>query len=194
MSFWSSKSGTEITGKPEAAFTPDFTIIPENTIATASVLAWDLVSKDATDYADEDKFYQITWKITAGEFKNRQVTQKIKAFNGSPESIDRNLNMMKLIMDLCSYKPPHGDAPSAQDLAPMVGQILGIRIKEWSIEKRDGSGLIEGNYVAEVYSPVGLQTETGIKKTPPKSTSPVDSAFSRNPRAQEEDFDDGIPF
>jgi len=193
--FWRSGSGEKITGESSKAFAGDFTIIPENTMAHAEIHAFELVSKEQTDYAPAMKFYQITWKLTSPvEFKNRQVTQKIKCFDGNPAQIDRNLNMLKLVMDLCKFKPPHAEAPSAQDLKPMVGNILGIKVREWSMPKKDGSGMMDGNFVSEVFSPVGFEDEVGVKAEVKHIESHVETAFSRNRKLQEEIADSDIPF
>lgn len=195
MSFWQSGSGTPITGEASKAFAGDFRTIPEGTMAHASIHAFELVNKEQTDYAPAMKFYQITWKLTSGEFKNRQVTQKIKCFDGSPEAIDRNLNMLKLVMDLCKFKPAHAEAPTQQDLMPMMGAILGVKIREWSMPKKDGSGMMEGNFVAEVFSPVGFEDEAGVKAEVKHVESNVDSAFSRNKPVEDELFSrDDVPF
>lgn len=194
MSFWQSGSGAKITGEAKDAFSPEFTQIPEGTTACASLYNIEIAVKDATDYAEATKFYQLTWKLTQGEFVNRQVTQKIKCFDGTPEAIDRNLNMLKLLMDLCQFKPMHNEAPTEEELRRMCGKILGIKIGEWSIAKRDGSGVMEGNFVREIYAAKDTDVKTGVKSSIPAYVPKVDSAFSRNPRAQEEDFDDGIPF
>lgn len=195
MSFWQSKSGIEITGSAKDAFAPSFEIIPEGTTACASIYHIELIEKEPTEYADAQKFYQITWKLTTGDFKNREVTQKLKVFQGTPEGIDRNLNMMKLIMDLCQFKPPHSNAPSADDLRPMTGKILGIKIREWSLQKRDGSGVMEGNFVSEVSDAALMYTGLGVKKEHKKAPpSHADTAFSRNPKGQEAVVDDDIPF
>lgn len=198
MSFWESKTGGTITGKAEDAFTPSFTIIPDGTAACASIFNIELIEKNATDYAEATKFYQITWKLTTGDFKGRQVTQKIKCFTGTSESIDRNLNMLRLLMDLCKFKPTHSNAPTEQDLLPMVGKILGIKIREWSIPKRDGSGVLEGNFVSEIYTPEGFVAETGVKAEVVHTFTPPESAFTRDKArrdaAAQDDLDSDIPF
>ena len=123
------------------------------------------------------------------------MTQKIKCFDGSPDAIDRNLNMLKLVMDLCKFKPTHAEAPTQQDLMPMIGSILGVKIREWSMPKKDGSGMMEGNFVAEVFSPVGFEDEAGVKAEVKHVQSNVDSAFSRNKPVEDELFSgDDVPF
>lgn len=193
MSFWKSGSGKLITGALEDARVPEFSIIPNNTTAFAQIKSFDLIR--ATDYqGNPEQFYQITWKIAKDKFKGREVVQKIKAFADTPEKIDRALNMLKLIMNVCGFKLSHDNAPTEQDLSQMQGKVLGIKIKEWSAPKKDGSGFIEGNFVSEVYPASDFVAETGIKLSP---KSIVDSAFSRqatlSATAQFKD-DSPIPF
>jgi hypothetical protein len=192
--FWQSGSGKPITGKFEDSVTPDFSTIPEGTRAHACIKSFELVEKEKTDYSDAMKYYQITWTLTSGDFKGRQVTQKIKCFAGTAESIDRALNMMKLIMDLCNFKPAHGEAPTTQELMPMIGTILGVNIREWSMQKKDGSGMLEGNFVSEVHPAQNFQCETGVKAEVKRTPSQLDSAFSRNPRVNLDDLDNDVPF
>jgi len=194
MGFWDSRTGAPIDGSPESSHTGDFTVIPNGTSAPASIKSFLLVEKKNPRTQVEENFYQITYKITSGEFKNREVTQKIKVFEDKPETVQRALNMMKRVYDLCNHKPAHANVPTNDDLKPMIGKILGIKIREWQIAKDDG-GFMEGNFVAEVYSPSqDFKTETGIKLSLPEViTSHVNSAFSRNPRV-EPDLDSDLPF
>ena len=168
LNFWAMGSGAPITGSPKDAFTPDFSVIPDGTVADAVIKRFVLVEKENKFTNTTDKFYEITYKLANGEFANREVTQKIKPFHGKPEQVDRNLNMMKLVMELCGYRPSHAEAPTDGDLAHMHGKVVGIKIREWSMPKNDGSGVIEGNHVAEVYAKGAVAAETGVKREPVK--------------------------
>ncbi len=191
--FWSSGSGAEVSGSPEAAFLKDFSVIPDGTLALALIKSFGLVDK--TDQYGVKKYYEIIWKITSNDYKNREVSQKIKVFDGKPEAIDRNLNMLKLVMDLCQFKPKHSDAPSDDDLRPMCGKILGIKISEWSMPKADGSGLMEGNYVPEVYAAASFVPSVGVKLEVVHTPSAGgDSALTRNSRVTIQDLDQDLPF
>lgn len=195
MSFWKSESGAQITGTPEKAFIQDFTTIPEGTRALSSIKKFEVVNKEATQYADAQKFIQITHKLVDGEFRNREVVQKIKCFDGKPEQIERAKNMLMLVMKLCDYRPSHSNEPTTADLSEMVGKVVGIVIGEWSMPKSDGSGMMEGNFVREVHKSEGFECETGVKAevvhTP---NSHVDSAFSRNSKSGSDDLEMDIPF
>ncbi len=192
--FWKSGTGAEVTGDPKKAFLPDFSIIPDNTYALAKIEIFEFVSKVSTYDQSVQQYYEITWKITDGDFINRVVSQKIKVFDGKPEAIDRNLNMMKLIMDLCNFKPKHADAPNTNDLMPMVGKILGIKIREYSVPKKDGTGMLTGNNVSEVHPTTGFKPATGVKLEVVHTANGVDSALTRNPRGADNLAIDDIPF
>jgi len=193
--FWSSGSGRKITGAAEEAFLGDFTLIPDNTVADAMIKKFVIVEKH-NDYTQiTDKYFEITWKLVSGDFKNREVSQKIKAFAGKPEAIDRALNMLMLVMKLCDYKPSHTNAPVDAELAEMNGKILTIKVREWHMPKADGS-MMDGNHVTEVHPCGALPTETGTL-LPPQTRTPSerkDSALSRNPRVNEAELNDDIPF
>ncbi len=197
MNFWQSKSGTPITGSPDLAYIKDFDIIPNNTMALAKIKSFKLHEEIRAFDGAEVREYRIVWNITSGEFKNREVTQKIKPFDIKPDNADRALNMMKLIMDLCKFVPTHGDEPTDKDLLPMVGKEAGIKIREWSMPKKDGSGNSQGNFVSEVHSPIGFICETGIpmKIKEEYPSSAVESALTRNSRVVDTtDLNDDIPF
>jgi hypothetical protein len=194
--FWESKTGTPITGNPNDAFVKDFSIIPDGTTAVARIKTFEIIEKNS-EYRGPEKYMQITYKITSGEFNDREVTQKIKPFDGEPKAIDRNLNMLKLVMDLCDFRPNHTGEPTSDDLKRMTGRILGIKIREWSLPKKDGSGIMEGNFVSEVAAASGFVVETGIKAVHVHSM-PTDTALSRNSNARVDGgmpgIDDDLPF
>lgn len=190
MSFWQSGSGAAITGNPADAFVKDFTVIPEGSIAEAVIKGFVLVDKENKHTGIQDKYYMITYKLLNGDHKNQEVTQKIKCFNGKPEAIDRNLNMLRLIMQLCEFKPTHNNAPQDIELIMMVNKILCIKIGEWSMPKQDGSGFLEGNFVRECHASGAIPTETGVKAV--VTSKPTDSALQRNMKMPE--LDNDLPF
>lgn len=195
--FWTSPTGNIITGSAESAFLPDFTIIPDGTYAMALIKKFETINKPMSQYSDAQKFIQITYKLADGDFKGREVIQKIKVFDGKPEQIERALNMLKLIMDLCGFKPDHNNEPTPAELSTMQGKVLGIKIREWSVPKQDGTGYIDGNYVSEVYDTKGFKSETGIKLEVKHELPDTSTAFSRNPRGQNlnnSETQDDIPF
>lgn len=195
--FWTSPTGETITGDPSVAFIKEFSVIPEGTMAIAAIHAAIMVSKEATQYSEIDKYIDITYKLMDGDFKGREIHQKIKVFFGKPEAIARNLNMLKLVMDLCKFKPTHNGEPTNEDLRNLVGKVVGIKIGEWSAPKKDG-GIMEGNFVREVHPSAGFKCETGVKAEVVHSRPNLDSAFSRNATAGTDlgtgSLNDDLPF
>lgn len=178
MSFWTSGTGIAPSGRPEDAFIKDFTTLPEGTCADAMIKSFTLVDKENKFSNINDRFYEIKWKLVNGDFKGREVSQKIKCFDGKPEQIDRALNMLKLIMQLCDFKPSTNEAPQDIELIPMLNKILSIKIGEWSMPKADGSGVMEGNFVRECWASGYLAAETGVKAE--VTHRPTESALQRN--------------
>lgn len=195
LDFWRSGSGELPLGTPESAFLRDFTTIPNNTMAIAKIVNFNNVTKENKYTGEIDKYLHINWLITEGDFKKSEVSQKIKCFNGTPESIDRNLNMLKLLMTLCNFSPSHSGAPTDDDLKKMIGKTCGIKIREYSIPKDDGSKPIQGNFVAECHPSHGFECHTGIKLEPQINNTPYSTALSRNPRNVNNSLeDDDIQF
>lgn len=186
MSFYRSRTGVPIDGNPQNAFLPEFKTIPDGTTAPAMIKSYVLVEKVNQLDGSEEAYYEVTYKIVDGEFKNREVRQKIKPFNGKPEAIDRALNMMELLYKLCDYRPSHDNAPLDADLLPMNGKIVGIKIGVWSVGGKDG------NMVREIHkADASFVTKTGV--APVVKSGAPESALNRNKGAQYAP-DDGIPF
>ena len=192
MSFWTSPINQPITGSEKDAFIQDFTIIPEGTMAIGVIKSCTVEDKAATQYSEATKFIQVIYKLADGEFKNREVTQKIKVFDGKPEAIHRSLNMLKLLMTLCSYQPDHSREPTNQDLANLHGKVLGLKIGDWSMPREDGT-IGEGNFIRELHPATGFKCETGVKAEITHTRSSVESAFSRNQPVKDSLLDD-VPF
>ena len=190
MGFWTSGTGEMPTGLPQDAFVSDFSIIPEGTSASAMIKSFTLIEKENKYSGTTDKFYNVVYRLLDGNFKSREVTQKIKCFDGKPEQIQRALNMLKLVMQLCDFKPSHNNAPGDIELITMVNKIVSIKIGEWSIPKADGSGVMEGNFVREVHASGAIATETGVKAE--VVHRPTDSALQRNAGMPE--LNDDLPF
>jgi hypothetical protein len=200
LDFWKSGTGKKLTGTPKDSFIADFTLIPNGTIANGIIKQFELVDKIA-DYGHK-KYYEVIYKLLDGDFKGRQVSQKIKCFDGKPESIDRNLNMLMLVLKLCEFTPSHKGAPTNEEIAALQGKMAEIKIGEWDLEKKDKSGFIYGNKVVEVHPYDSMPIETGVKivyaevtskPAKPEQEQRLDSAFSRN-AALAPVLDDDIPF
>jgi len=189
MSFWSLSTGEAPTGTAEASFVSDFSIIPDGTTAPAQIKEFKL---EDSNQSYPSAFYEITYKVTDGQFKGREVRQKIKCFDAKPNIADRSLNMLKRVYDLTSHKPAHVEAPSTADLRPMVGRIVGIKIREFIGTKQDGTPS-NGNYVSEVNKfDKDFEVVVGSKlEVPPTAIS---SALTRNAVAGLPNDGSDIPF
>lgn len=176
------------TGDAQSAFVSDFSVIPNNTSARAAIKSIQVVESD-NKYTGAQKYIAVCWQLLDGDFKGREVTQKIKCFQGEEAPLQRARNMLLLIMNLCQFKMTHDLEPTTFDLLPMTGKMLGIKIREWSMPKQDGSGMLEGNFISEVH-PLNDYwiTETGIKLVAKK---PV-SSQSNIPNIA--DSDESLPF
>lgn len=187
MSFWQLSSGDAPKGDAESSHLGNFGLIPDGTQAPA------MIKDFLLDDSGKNSVYTIHWKIVDGEFKSRVVFHKIKCFDPKDSIRDRSLNMLKRIYDLLGQKPTHSDMPTTNDLAPMKGQILGIKIGEWHQNGDDGV-YREGNHITEVHkADSAFETITGIKNE--TVGHPVESALSRNSRVSTPPLDNSdIPF
>jgi hypothetical protein len=158
--FWETMLGIA-DGKPENAFTKDFGLIPDGTKAFAKIEDFNITEKPANDYGMAKKYYEIKWIITQGEFIGRNIFQKIKAFDAENKIRFKALNMLRLIMNISNVQATN-EAPDIYALRKMIGNVMGIKIKEWSIPKETG-GIMEGNFVSEVHIANGFTTMIGKK-------------------------------
>jgi hypothetical protein len=186
MSFWNG-----VTGKAEDAFVQQITLIPNNTTAPAIIKTLH-IAETSDQYQGQQKFIEITWKLASGDFKGCEVKQKIKCFIGEEKQLTRARNMLKLLLNICNYTLSHDGEPVTADLLPLTGRVVGVKVREWQIEKKDGSGVIEGNFVAELW-PVDdkFVTETGLKLAP-KAPKPMPQYSQSIPNIADDNGD--IPF
>lgn len=187
MSFWKSEMG-EVTGNADQAFAKSFTQIPDGTKAVAKIKGF----ANQVYLEKNFKYLAIEWELQSGDFKGQKVVQKLKVYGGDEYDKDsektryRALNMLKLLYQLFNLKPNHYAEPTDQDLAPFVGKIAGIKIRETAPNDKGR----QYNWVSEVHKSEGFTTETGTGlpvvakasvKTDPHQAAPTN------------DFDD-IPF
>ena len=199
MSFWESDLG-EITGRQEDAFAKTFTQIPDGTVALARIESFINAEYDG------NKYLQISWMLTDGDFKGCKVEQKKKVF-GDPRSNDsskarhRALNMLKLIYQLYGVKPKHAGDPTDEDLSIFNKKIAGIKIRE--TEPNDQGR--QYNWVAEIHEAKGFKSETGpgltfiahnsmTNSSHHSNQLSLDSALTRNGRVTQVELDDDVPF
>lgn len=154
------------TGKPEDAFAPDFSVIPNGTTARAVIKTINMVD-EATQYGPQ-KHFQVIWELLDGEFKDREVKQNIKCFIGNDNVVRLGRNMLLLLLTLCGHKLAHDNEPTVFDLLPLINKQLGIKIRETegSILGKDGCPKFY-NSVSELH-PLDDKfiTVTGIKLQP----------------------------
>jgi hypothetical protein len=190
-SFWVLSTGELPSGTAEASHTKDFTVIPDGTMAPALIKDFKL---ESPNQSYQYPFYDVLFKLTSGDFKGREVHLKIKCFDEKPTVRDRNINMMKRVYELLAHKPTHSDSPKNEDLQPMIGKILGVKISEWTGTNSKTGEPTNGNYVSECHTAgKDFETVTGTKlevSIPPR----VETAFSRNSQNGLPLDDSGIPF
>lgn len=154
MSFWSSFSGDIIDGSEERSHSKGFELIPNNTTASSIIKKSELLKIQDSN----DKFYQITYQLIDGDFKGSFVQQKIKCFDHDDKKRDRNLNMLFRLFKLCNYKPDHNSEPNNDDLINLNGNHIGIKIREWEYDGK------QGNWVSEIHAvDDNFVSKTGIK-------------------------------
>lgn len=181
MSFWDLSTGSKPTGSEAASFASNFLQIPDNTTANAKIKSFEPKEFDG------QKSFQIVWTLTDGEYKGAMVKQSITPYAPDQQKADRAKEMFVRLYNLCGLKPSHANEPTKQDLEVFAGKTCSIKI---------GNGIIqdvERTWVREVHEANKLPVETG--HTPVTVGSPVESAFSRNPRqAKVDDLDGDVPF
>lgn len=187
MSFWSLSTGASPDGSESSSHTSSFKVIPDGTLSIGKIKEF-VIDKNK----EGQPFYKCVYKLTDGDFKNREVIHKIKCFDSKATIADRAINMMKRLYDLSGLKPSHSEAPTDSDLAQFKGKDIGIKIAEWNMVNPDGT-FSEGNYVSGIFSPVGFECSTGVKME--TVGHPIDSALSRNSRISTPPIDNSdIPF
>lgn len=190
MSFWTLSDNSIPKGDEASSFAGDFRIIPDGTCAPAQIKSFKLA--EATQSYPKP-VYEVTFKLVGGDFKDREVRLKIKCFDDKPQVADRNINMLKRVYDLCGHKPTHDRQPTDQDLLPMVGKIMGVKIREFIGTNSKTGEPSNGNYVSEIHkADKDFATVTGVKLE--VVTSHIDTAFSRNATTGLPLDDSGIPF
>jgi hypothetical protein len=160
--FWQTELGMA-DGNPDNAFTQDFGLIPDGTKAFARIEDFSVIQKPSSAYGAASKIYEVKWVIAQGDYVGRIIFQKIRCFDEDEKKRFKALNMLRLIMNLSDVPAPNV-APDNYFLSQMVGKVLGIKIKEYSMPKSDGSGgLNEGNFISEVHAIKGFVEAKGKK-------------------------------
>lgn len=168
-----------IQGDAEHAFVKTFAVIPDNTTAIADIKLAVIAEQN------DEKFYELTWRIIDGDFKGQQIRQKIKCWDGDSYKAKRAKSMLLLIMTMFHVKHSGEGAPNELEILPLIGKIAGIKIGYMASPKSDGT-LGEYNFVREVHKAEGFECSVG-------ESPRVESAFSRNPKTQKP-LEGDIPF
>lgn len=191
MSFWSTSDNSKLTGEPDATFAKAVTVIPGGTQAPAMIKGFEIKS-----FSDSPEFYQVTYLLLAGDFKGMEVWHKIHCSDLNPKKADRAKQMLMRLYKLCDLKPMHANAPSVEDLQPMQGKVIAIKIEEYKLPKADG-GVAHGNWVSEIWAEGGLPTLSGTPVEVAVSAPPPPvSALNRHSQGQlaVDGLDNDIPF
>ena len=196
MSFYQSKSGMVINGSAKLANTESFKLIVEGTMAIAMITKFCYVEQEAR------KYYEATYKIIDGDYKNYIVRQKIKCFDEDPKAVDRALNQLLRIFNLCDYHPTTNIQPTDLELAHCVNTIIGILIGEWHFNGKEGNFVRgtfanDANFVPCIPQPQSKQehkTQQANSQSNHGSYPDFDSALTRNSSVKSGAKLDGTPF
>lgn len=186
MSFWIGQEGKKITGSEEDSFTSVSRIIPDGTSARASIkkaLYIDNASQGV------ENFYLIIYTLADGDFKGSEVQQKIRCFDAKPEKAARAKNMLLRLFKLTNVVLKHNDMPTDSDMAPMQNKIVGIKIREWQFNGK------EGNWVPEVHANTPEFVSSTGKKLEASTEVPISSYADKTSKNQAvAGLDEDLPF
>ncbi len=192
MSFWTLSDNSAPKGDADSSHVKPMGIIPDGTQAPAQIKEF-ILAQGTDSYPYE--CYEVHFKIASGDFKGREVRLKVKCFDSKPHVADRGINMLKRIYDLCGHKPTHAEAPTEDDLKPMIGKIIGIKISEFIGTNSKTGEPSNGNYVSEIHPTKDFETVTGTKLEvtgyPTQKSSP---SGPKDPLTGLPLDDSGIPF
>lgn len=170
MSFWNLNDSSEkldTTGQFEAGG-GDLAPIPAKTQVKAAIdeAKWD-------EYEGE-QYIKLRWNVLAPtEYKGRKIFQKVKVNESDSKKQDKAKKM------LCAIAVNAGGGllkmttqPGDQDLQKhLTNKPMALLLQVWSIEKSDGTGKAEGNWISAV-SP--LKTKTAEPEAAPVAAADSD--------------------
>lgn len=140
MAFWQ-VDGHTIDGSAENANSGSFSLIPDDTIALASIKEMDRAS-----FGEEPYYINVQWKIQSGPFKGAVVFQKIKVNEADKNKRAKHLNMLMRIFKMAQKSPPPGE-PEKMHYMQLLGTAADIHIREWEQEGK------KGNWISALYPP-----------------------------------------
>nr|DAH84861.1 MAG TPA: single-stranded DNA-binding protein [Caudoviricetes sp.] len=173
MGFWNLSDGKAVESKSEFELGGGFEVIPDGSRVLAAV------EECKDDQWEDERFFNLKWRILEGEYKNRIIFQKLKVFSSKEKQRDNAITMLAAIDAnaggklMASGKEPTDFAiASALANRPMI-----LLLRVWESEDKQKTG----NYVAGVFS--RQQTKA--------APDPKQSAQSNEPPM---DFDSDVPF
>ena len=183
MSLFKLSTGQMAQGNPEDAFTPELTIIPNNTYALG------VIEKLEQKKFKEEWYYQVIWKLLNAPLANRIVAQKFYVNNENPGKADRAKEMFMLLHKL-SRLPTEYTAfgPTEGDMIKFRGKVCGLLIREWQMNEK------EGNFVAELHLPKDFHESVGVKLEPKRESKNTASWTSKIDERNPPFLDDDISF
>ena len=99
MSFLKLSSARITIRTAEASYAKEFGLIPNGTQAYAQIK--DFLLMDPTEYYI-NQFYQLSLKLTTGDYSGREVRLNIYPYDDKPQASDRGINLLKRIYDLAA--------------------------------------------------------------------------------------------
>lgn len=136
----------------------DFDPIPRNTQLKS------MITEAKWDEYEGERYISATWSVIEGEYKNRNIFQKIKVLNPDPKKADKQKLMLAAIDSNCGGKLMQaGVEPDDMALAiNLVNKPMMILVDVWKIEEK------QGNWIKSV-APCGVQQTQPQTQTKPDS-------------------------
>lgn len=136
-------------------------LIPDKTVVLAAPdeAKWEAKEKYGTNEVDE--YISVRWSVLApAEYKNRKIFQKLRVNDPNGKKADKDKDML-FAMDFNAggglAKLDH--SPTDIDLSRcLVNKPMQLLVMEYHIQKSDGTGTIDGNWIAKV-SPKGASAQ-----------------------------------
>lgn len=203
MSFWDLSDGGAANENVEKEYEVpggNMEPIPNN----SDVLAYIKAVKWASKKDAEEKYIEIQWQVEKPEqFLNRTVFQKLwvadldpmaKSEEKAKQKRDKARKMLATIDANAKGRLMQStDAPTDDSLSlALVDARMVVKVMEWSIDPRDGTDIIRGNWISAV-KPKDAETSIG-KALDVKSSSGGPVGSSQTSGGGSFGMDDEIPF
>lgn len=197
MSFWDLSDGGAANENVEKEYEVpggNMEPIPNN----SDVLAYIKAVKWASKKDAEEKYIEIQWQVEQPEqFKNRTVFQKLwvahldpmaKSEEKAKEKRDKARKMLATIdANAKGRLMQSADTPTDDSLSlALVDARAVIKVMEWSIDPKDGTDMIRGNWISAVKP---KDAETSVGKAREVKAKPAASGGGGG-----FDLDDEVPF